>query len=292
MSCETSDSSTLSQLCLHTPHSSPFWILIICLWLTDNSISSGIVKMKKGSKRKGTAPADLATLQQLSASTHKEFGKAPATQTAYARYMEQGREFLVALVAERRQKVAADDDSEIDVNMLEKAFDKPPNHLSNKALEFFLVHRCFNENCGKSTADGIHAAFCDYWDNMSVCRSSVTCQHSRENMIRDGNQYAGEYHCDQETKVVRGCPARAKNVRSVLKNIKNRDGTKGAAAVRQHAEAMSLNDLTRMIEWSESVCPSVQCRSLDGMMKPQRALAATHLFTRAFMSTGFTIWTR
>ena len=111
-------------------------------------------------------------------------------------------------------------------------------------------------------------------------------------MIRDGNRYAGEYHCDREANVVRGCPARAQNVRAVLKNIKNRDGTKGSAATCQHAEAMSLDDLNRMMEWSESVCPSMQCQSLDSMTKPQRALATTHLFTRAFMSTGFTIWTR
>lgn len=125
--------------------------------------------MKKGSKRKATAPADLETLQRLSESTQKEFGKALATQTAYARYLEQGTVFLAALVSERRQKrEVVDNEDEIDVDVLEKAFKKPPNYLSNKALEFFLVHRCFNENCGKSTADGIHAAFCDYWDNMSV----------------------------------------------------------------------------------------------------------------------------
>lgn len=142
-------------------------IISLACWI----IASDIAMMKKASKRKATAPADLETLQRLSESTHKEFGKALATQKAYVRYLDQGREFLAALVSERRQKrdkEVVDDDDEIDVDVLEKAFKKPPNYLSNKALEFFLVHRCFNENCGKSTADGIHAAFCDYWDNMSV----------------------------------------------------------------------------------------------------------------------------
>ena len=43
---------------------------------------------------------------------------------------------------------------------------------------------------------------------------------------------------------------------------------------------------------SERECPLAQCQCLDGMTKPQRALATMHLFTHAFMSTGFTIWTR
>ena len=132
-------------------------------------------KMKKGSKRKATAPADLETLQHLSASTHKEFGKALATQTAYARYLEQGREFLAALVAECRQKKeVVDDDEPINVDVLQKAFDKPLNHLLNKALEFFLVHRCFNENCSKSTADGIHSVTTRM--TCQSCCSLVTCQ--------------------------------------------------------------------------------------------------------------------
>jgi hypothetical protein len=36
------------------------------------------------------------------------------------------------------------------------------------ALELFLVQKCFTENLGKSTGDGIYGAFADYWDNMCI----------------------------------------------------------------------------------------------------------------------------
>jgi hypothetical protein len=77
-------------------------------------------------------------------------------------------------VAERRENVdhidnkldSLDDDIDIDIDMMEKAFDNPPNKYSVMMLELYLVQKCLTEKKGKSTADGIHGAFADYWDNM------------------------------------------------------------------------------------------------------------------------------
>ncbi|KAF8628513.1 hypothetical protein AX17_005987, partial [Amanita inopinata Kibby_2008] len=175
------------------------------------------------------------------------------------------------LVAERRanKKLNKKLDESIDLDLLEKAFEKPPNYLSSKALELFLVQKCFNEGCKKSVAEQIHMAFCNHWDTM------------------DDDEYAGEYRHDPKTKVIHGCPACAHMIKDLMKNIKNRSHIEGAAAMRNHAEAMLLADLKRIMKWSETACPSMHCESLEGMM-----LATKHLFMRAFMTTGFTIWTR
>ncbi|KAL0957431.1 hypothetical protein HGRIS_001228 [Hohenbuehelia grisea] len=82
------------------------------------------------------------------------------------------------------------------------------------------------------------AHFADLWDNMS------------------GTKYAGEYQFDDSTATVMGCPARAPSVRTLIKAIKNKSSAKGAAASRKHAVAMTLEDLTKIMEWSEKQCPS------------------------------------
>lgn len=45
------------------------------------------------------------------------------------------------------------------------AFDPEPTRASPWALASFLTFKCFQENRGASTADGVHAAFKKYWDN-------------------------------------------------------------------------------------------------------------------------------
>lgn len=112
---------------------------------------------------------------------------------------------------------------------------------------------------------------------------------------RDGDLYSGEYSCDKGTGVVHGCPALSDTIRELLQSIKTRDRATGASAMRGHAEAMSLEDLTRIMEWSRTICPeswsSVQVApspDTDEMTE----LVAKHLFMRAYMSTAFTLWTR
>lgn len=57
-------------------------------------------------------------------------------------------------------------DDDVDMDMMEKAFDNPPNKYSVIVLELYLVQKCLTENRGKSTAAGIQGAFTDYWDNI------------------------------------------------------------------------------------------------------------------------------
>jgi hypothetical protein len=75
-------------------------------------------------------------------------------------------------VAERWANVNTTDDNsnalddDINVNLLEKAFDNPLNKCSMMALELYLVQKCLTEDRGKSTAAAIQGRFTDYWDNM------------------------------------------------------------------------------------------------------------------------------
>src|ERR1700760_2410781 len=77
-----------------------------------------------------------------------------------------------------------------------------------------------------------------------------------DDVYRDeSGRYAKKYECDQETEIVTGCPARAPNVAKIMKSIKTKGWVKGVSAARQHAEAMMVEELTYVMEWSEAQCP-------------------------------------
>ena len=75
-------------------------------------------------------------------------------------------------------------------------------------------------------------------------------------ICRDGQTYAGAYSLDKATGIITGCPARAPAIHDLMKAVKTRAGTKGAAATRKHAEAMSVEDLQKIMKWSEEKCPN------------------------------------
>lgn len=108
---------------------------------------------------------------------------------------------------------------------------------------------------------------------------------------RDGGKYSGAYLYDEETKMVKGCPARAQTIKQLMKNVRNRDNQAGAAATRHHTEAMHLDDLQKIIACSESqvllasTCGEQSCPSeLHNFL--------IHNMMHAFLSAGFTLWTR
>ena len=134
---------------------------------------SGVSKVSKSVKKKTkSATSSLEALQKIKESSRAEHGRPKRTRENYAGYVERGKAFLEGLVAERREKFSCIDhnldslDNDIDIDMMEKAFDNPPNKYSVMVLELYLVQKCLTENRGKSTAAGIQGAFTDYWDNM------------------------------------------------------------------------------------------------------------------------------
>ncbi|KAJ7893667.1 hypothetical protein B0H14DRAFT_3666279 [Mycena olivaceomarginata] len=119
------------------------------------------------------------------------------------------------------------DQDSVDIELVATAFEGPPNKHSVYALSLYFTQKCVEEGLGKSTADGIHGAFANYWDHLPD----------------SGRKYAGDYLFNAETGKVSGNPARALEIPSFLKCIKNIAWVKGAAANRHHAEATTIEDM-------------------------------------------------
>ncbi|KAF8904708.1 hypothetical protein CPB84DRAFT_1677144 [Gymnopilus junonius] len=243
-----------------------------------------MVKSKRSTKERKnisiTLPSDPKTLKALKEVCQAQVAKYKTiknTKDAYNGYIGRGRKFLEGLIVQRKAngegEVCMDG---IQTAELEKALDGLPNRHSAQVLELFLIQKCFVEDRGVSTADGIHGAFCELWDSM------------------DGNRYAGAYECNEETGEVRGCPARAQCVLDVVKSVKIWAKADGSSATRNHADAMTLEEIQKLMRWSMSVCPD------EKLTEDPKGITDTadlvfrleHGLMHAFMSSAFTLWTR
>ena len=124
---------------------------------------------------KGVEANDLRGLQAIREAEVLKYNSVKNTDSAYNGHRSRGRGFLKNLVG-KRQKDEADGliDDGICTATLAKAFDNgPPNKYSALALEMFIVQKCFNEGCGKDTADGIFSAFAALWDGMYVSKQFI-----------------------------------------------------------------------------------------------------------------------
>lgn len=110
------------------------------------------------------------------------------------------------------------------------------------------------------------------------------------------------------TGEISGCPGRARNIRELVKAVKTRGKKKGAAAARNHAEAMSIEELRHLMVWSASMSSQNHIRVAMQDSEPQATMEPTtmniatenncfnevieHTYMRAFASMAFTLWTR
>ena len=125
---------------------------------------------KYARKGKSVESDDLQGLQGIREAELSKYNKVKNTDSAYSGHRSRGRGFLKNLIAKREKEEASGPiDDGICTGLLAKAFDDgPPNKYSALALEMFIVQKCFNEGCGKDTADGIFSAFASLWDYMYV----------------------------------------------------------------------------------------------------------------------------
>jgi hypothetical protein len=121
---------------------------------------------------KGVESNDLQGLQAIRKAEVSRYNTVKNTDSAYNGHRSRGRVFLKNLVAKREEDEADGTiDDGICTAVLAKAFDDgPPNKYSALALEMFIVQKCFNQGCGKDTADGIFSAFAALWDEMYVSK--------------------------------------------------------------------------------------------------------------------------
>lgn len=125
-------------------------------------------RTKQAKKPKSDQSPSIKSLRAIQRTEVDKYTTVKNTSAAYSGHLARGRAFLAKLVAKHKENGGMDmGGEEIPIDELEKAFDTPaPNRWSAFALELFLVEKCFNENLGSSTADGIQGAFAGLWDNM------------------------------------------------------------------------------------------------------------------------------
>ncbi|KAF8867913.1 hypothetical protein CPB85DRAFT_1264029 [Mucidula mucida] len=133
-----------------------------------------------------------------SSRTSRKKRSSPRSRGEYNRYIKNTRKFHTELVKQRRASGQTYDDAK----EFESALNGPPNKCTADVILYFLVQKCFTEECGHSTGDGIHAAWADHYDNMKG--------------------YQGPYSYDARNGVRRN-PARAQAVMNTVHEIKNRD---------------------------------------------------------------------
>ncbi|KAF8695767.1 hypothetical protein AX14_001656 [Amanita brunnescens Koide BX004] len=232
---------------------------------------AGTSTRKSAKDLDNAASLSAVALRKASAQNRQDFCKSDRTRKSYDSCVVEGKAFLANLITKRRADATTALDG-MDTNLLEKAFENPPNIHSVDALELFLSQKCFAGGLGLSTAQRIQGAFADYWDNM------------------DGKKYAGPYTYNQSMQTWSGCPARADIIYETIKSIKNRHTAAGAK--RRHAEAIMIEDLMQVMQWSEDQSPKVRLTIIPALTFQDHLLALSHGLMRAFMSTGFTLWTR
>ncbi|KAG1778323.1 hypothetical protein EV702DRAFT_1044634 [Suillus placidus] len=247
-------------------------------WGTTKKIAAAL--NKPGQK---AATASASALQEQHEEARQTLLKAKGTRSQYTSHLERGRRLLADIIEQKRTAQAegthSQADGESDIDAYSHAFDIIPNRYSASALELFLVQKGLTEGWSLSTTWGIFSAFKDMWKNVK------------------GETYRGPYHCDEGTGVVTGNPALSAAAQDMMEVLKNNEGAEGGS--RNHASAMTIEDMQKLMAWSYSQCPdgivshirqSVEGRSILDVANV--ILAQQHLMVRAFSTTGITIWTR
>ena len=130
-----------------------------------------------------------------------------------------------------------------------------------------------------------------------ICTSAIYRFNFLLTWNSDRENYAGEYTYNEKTGEIKGCPARASNVKAVVHSVKTRQKSKEGSATRNHAEAMTLEELQRLMEWSTQECSNEWLTDDRWRSEAHDAVSALkhrlqHGFMRGFMSSAFTLWTR
>ncbi|KAJ3525976.1 hypothetical protein NM688_g8320 [Phlebia brevispora] len=213
--------------------------------LENSSTSSNATKRGSHWRNQDASTADIHILKGQHDTAKQGFLLAKNTTKTYAGHIRRGKMFLMCLKNNRiisnisdeaGQQLSAQLESEEDINYdkLVIAFDEPPNHYSPYTLELFLAEKCLQQGCKGSLCDQIHAAFKDYWKKMA-----------------DG-RYRGPWSSDPETGKVSGNPADSPQVEELMRTIKNK--MRAAGVIRDHAEAMKIEHLRKMMDWSYEQC--------------------------------------
>ena len=151
--------------------------------MAKKSAKKSIRNSREQASRQAPSYAEACNTAAKGARDH---GKAPGTTKNYDGHVRRGRDFLAAFVEEQCKvesqwvngedsstHLSTEDEDEMPPDatrhpQFHEAFSGPPIECTPYALALFLAHKCFTENCGKSTASAIHAGFKRHYDKMYV----------------------------------------------------------------------------------------------------------------------------
>jgi hypothetical protein len=130
----------------------------------------------KSKKNRSNTTPSYKSVQKTVKDSKKKHGKSKNTTDNYDGNVRRGKEFISAFVTETFEETEGidgdrcnskdgDGSESMDPN-LHQAFAGPPIECTPTALAMFIAQKCFTEECGKSTASAIHAAFLRYYDIM------------------------------------------------------------------------------------------------------------------------------
>jgi len=138
-------------------------------------------RAKRGSKQSIGPSSSLATLRKLASDKKRQYLHSNNTTEKYDGYVARGKEWLASFSEEQEaeskwksaslQGLSSEGEDEIAENKMEDpefshAFDGPPGKCTPQAIAMFLAWKCFSQDNGQSTADGIHAAFLAEYNEM------------------------------------------------------------------------------------------------------------------------------
>ncbi|KAG2029737.1 hypothetical protein BDR03DRAFT_987558 [Suillus americanus] len=137
-------------------------------------------------RRKGAQPTagntTLPVIDKIKERAKQQHKHASSTRKNYNSYIDRGQKWL-------KDPTFRD------------ALKQIPNQHSDKALALFISYKCFHENNGQSTCDGIHAVFKKYWEEAA------------------GDTYCGKWHFNETRKCWEGNPACSAEVQDVIKML-------------------------------------------------------------------------
>ncbi|KAG0702302.1 hypothetical protein DFH29DRAFT_805105 [Suillus ampliporus] len=246
-------------------------------------------------RRKGAQPAESTTLpaiNKIKEQAKHQHKHAQATRKSYDGYVMRGQQWLKTHFnsgSTRQQDgeslVVAEDSDAYEDPTFREALERIPNLYSDKALALLISYKCFHEDCGVSTCDGLSAAFKKLWEESA------------------GDTYRGKWHYSDPRQRWEGNPVCSAEVQDIIKSVRHKANSDGNE--RTHSIAMTKGHMDRILAWTETICPQVQYISLisaisTGNPTPTEktlTLESRTLFTRvlmnlAFSSTCWNLWTR
>jgi hypothetical protein len=135
-----------------------------------------------GKKAKTSQKVSMAHVHKIKENGKQKHLRAAETRKNYGGHLRRGRDWMAKHFAEPDQDTSEDtmrsgftgaepelpntEDGIYNEPDFKHALDGAPTQYSDRALALLISYKCFYENLGLSTCDGIYSAFKRYWEEL------------------------------------------------------------------------------------------------------------------------------